>query len=211
MDNPQAHVWDVPLLTEGEREQQLVQWNATQVDCPKDVCVHQLFEQQVERTPDAVALVFEDQLLSYAELNRRANQLAHYLQSLGVGPEVLVGVCMLRSLDLVIALLAILKAGGVYVPLDPAYPVKRLGWMLESSQPAVVLTQQNVRSILSSSRARQLCLDTDREVWSQEPKANLVGTLTSENLAYIIYTSGSNRNAQRGHGASRWNAQSSGS
>ena len=136
--NPDARLSELPLLTEPERHQLLVEWNATQTDYPRDKCIHELFEEQVERTPDAVALVFEDQRLTYRELNRRANQLAHYLRKLGVGPEVLVGICMERSLEMVVGLLGILKAGGAYVPLDPAYPKERLAFMVEDTGIAVV-------------------------------------------------------------------------
>ena len=120
--DPEQRVADLPLLTETERQQLLVEWNSSRTDCPPDVCIHQLFEAQVERTPDAIAVVFEAEQLTYGELNRRANQLAHYLRALGVGPEVLVAICLERSLKMVIGLLGILKAGGAYVPLDPAYP-----------------------------------------------------------------------------------------
>jgi aspartate racemase len=124
--NPGQRIGTLPLLTEAERHQLLIEWNDTQADYPKDSCIHQLFEAQVERTPDAVAVVFEDQQLTYRQLNARANQLARYLQGLGVGPEVLVGICVERSLEMVVGLLGVLKAGGAYVPLDPAYPTERL-------------------------------------------------------------------------------------
>ena len=139
--DPEQRLSDLPLLTAAERQQLLVEWNATQADYPRMPCIHQLFEAQVERTPDAVAVVFEDQQLTYRELNPRANQLAHHLRALGVGPEVLVGICMERSLEMVIGLLGILKAGGAYVPLDPAYPQERLAFMLEDAQAPVLLTQ----------------------------------------------------------------------
>jgi hypothetical protein len=126
--NPEQRLSDLPLLTQPERQQLLVEWNDTQVDYPKDVCVHQLFEAQVEQTPEAVAVVFEDQQLTYGELNRRANQVAHHLRSLGVGPDTLVGICVERSLEMIVGFLGILKAGGAYVPLDPSYPQERLGF-----------------------------------------------------------------------------------
>ena len=120
--DPERRISDLPLLTESERHQLLVGWNDTKRDYPNDKCIHQLFEEQVERSPDAKALVYEDQQLTYEELSRRANQLAHYLRKQGVGPEVLVGICMERSLELIVGLLGILKTGGAYVPLDPTYP-----------------------------------------------------------------------------------------
>ena len=142
------------MLTEFEQQQLLVEWNDTQVDYPHDKCIHQLFEEQVERTPDAVAVVFENQQLTYQELNCRANQLAHYLQSLGVGADVLVGICVERSLEMVVGLLGILKAGGAYVPLDPDYPTERLSFMLEDAQVPVLLTQQQLnREVTSASSA----------------------------------------------------------
>src|SRR5262249_49371425 len=122
VQDPQARLSDLPLLTDAEREQTLVQWNTTQADYPQEMTLHQLIVQQVEQTPDSGALVFEEEVLTYAELNRRANQLAHHLQRLGVSPQILVGICLSRSIEMVIALLAVLKAGGAYVPLDPELP-----------------------------------------------------------------------------------------
>src|SRR5262249_22211797 len=121
VQDPQVHLSDLPLLSFAEREQLLVEWNATRSDSQEDVCVHQLFEQQVERTPDAIAVTFEERCLSYGQLNQQANQLAHYLRGSGIGPESLVGLSIERSLEMIIALLGILKAGGAYVPLDPSY------------------------------------------------------------------------------------------
>ncbi|NEO15942.1 MAG: AMP-binding protein [Moorea sp. SIO4G2] len=135
--NPETPIFKLPLLTESERHQLLIEWNNTQVDYPKDKCIHQLFEEQAEKIPDAVAVVFEDQKLTYRELNCRGNQLAHYLQSEGVGPEVLVGICVQRSIEMVVGLLGILKAGGAYVPLDPGYPQERLAYMIEDTQTSV--------------------------------------------------------------------------
>src|SRR5678816_2347465 len=137
--DPAQQVSTLPLLTEVE-EQQLAEWNDTAREYPRDTCIHQLFEAQVERTPEAGAVSFNEQEISYRELNRRANQLAHYLRSLGVGPEVCVGVCLERSVDLMVALVAILKAGGAYVPLDPSYPLERLAFMLDDAHAHVLLT-----------------------------------------------------------------------
>ena len=156
--DPGQPISRLPLLTEDERHQLLVEWNNTACDYPADRCVHQLFEEQVERTPDAVALVFEDQELTYGELNARSNQLAHYLQSQGVGPETLVAICMERSLEMVVGLLGILKAGGAYVPLDPEYPAERLAFMLQDAQAPVLLTQR--ASVLRAVGPAQLRLST---------------------------------------------------
>ena len=189
--NPQQRISELPLLSETEQNQLLVEWNDTQTDYPQDKCIHQLFEAQVERTPDAVAVVFENQQLTYKQLNSRANQLAHHLQKLGVKPEVLVGICVERSVEMVVGLLGILKAGGAYVPLDPAYPQERLAFMLSDSQVSVLLTAQKLVTRLTEHKADLVCLDADWGTISQESEENLVSGVTPENLAYVIYTSGS--------------------
>ena len=141
--------------------------------------IHQLFEAQVERTPDAIALVFEDEKLTYRELNERANRLAHSLRKMNVGPEVPVGVCLERSMEVVVSLLGILKAGGVYLPLDPAYPKQRIGFMLEDSKAPVLLTQKRLIQGLPEHRARVICLDSDGEAIAERvrkirpPRASL--------------------------------------
>ena len=188
--NPQQQIAQLPLLTTAEREQLLLEWNDTDTEYPQK-CIHSLFEEQVERTPDAVALVFKRQQLTYRELNHRANQLAHYLQKLGVKPDMLVGVCTERSAEMVVGLLGILKAGGAYLPLDPAYPQERISFMLEDSQLSVILTQSHLHKKLPEHPAQVICLDSDWETIAQEDKANLNIDLTPDNLAYIIYTSGS--------------------
>jgi amino acid adenylation domain-containing protein/non-ribosomal peptide synthase protein (TIGR01720 family) len=191
---------DLPLLTEAEKRQQLIIWNQTQADYPADQCFHQLFEAQAARTPDRVALVFEEQRLTYLELNQRANRLAHYLQKQGAGPETLVALCMERSLDMVIGLLGILKAGAAYVPLDPAYPPLRLAFMLEDSQAPLLLTQQWLVDRLGVQDRREpgepkkpilLCLDRDWEAVAQESVENPGNPVLPDHLAYVIYTSGS--------------------
>ncbi|NEO69058.1 MAG: amino acid adenylation domain-containing protein [Moorea sp. SIO3H5] len=189
--NPETPIFKLPLLTESERHQLLIEWNNTQVDYPKDKCIHQLFEEQVERTPDAVAVVFEDRHVTYRELNCQANQLAHYLQTLGVGPEVLVGICVERSLEMVVGLLGIIKAGGAYVPLDPGYPQERLAYMIEDTQASVLLTQKNLVAGLPENKAKIICLDADWNLVSQQTELNPNCTASEENLAYVIYTSGS--------------------
>ena len=188
--NPEQKIAQLPLLTEFER-QQLAGWNNTETDYPKDACIHQLFEQQVELAPDAIALVFEEQQLTYKELNQRANQLAHHLRNLGVGAEVLVGICVERSLEMVVGLLGILKAGGAYVPLDPAYPPERLVFMLEDASVAVLLTQARLVESLPKHQGRIVCLDTDWEIIERQSEANLISEVKLDNLAYVIYTSGS--------------------
>src|SRR5215212_5895560 len=145
VEDPDQRLSELPLLSEDERHQLLVEWNDTATEYPRDRCVHELFEEQVESTPDAVAVVFEEQQLTYRELDRRANQLAHRLRALGVGPEVLVGICVERGIDLVVALLATLKAGGAYMPLDPSYPLERLAFMLEDTDAPVLVTQGYLR------------------------------------------------------------------
>jgi amino acid adenylation domain-containing protein len=180
-----------PSLTEAERYQLLVEWNATQAAYPRDKCFHQLFEAQVERTPDAVAVVLENEHSTYRELNIKANQLAHYLQELGVGPEVLVGLCVERSLEMMVGLLGILKAGGAYVPLDPAYPQERLAFMLQDAQVAVLLTQEQLLKRLPKHTAKVICLDRGWEAIAQQSAENLAGSITGESLAYVLYTSGS--------------------
>ncbi|MBR8834561.1 MAG: amino acid adenylation domain-containing protein [Stigonema ocellatum SAG 48.90 = DSM 106950] len=163
----------------------------TQVDYPQDACIHQLFEAQVNRTPDAVAVVFEDQLLTYRELNCRANQLAHHLQVLGVKPDVLVAICVDRSLEMVVGVLGILKAGGAYVPLDPAYPSERLALILDDTQTSVMLTQEKFVQNLPIHGAKVICLDSDWEAIAQNSPDNPVSEVTADNLMYVIYTSGS--------------------
>lgn len=188
--NPQQQICQLPLLTEVERQQLLVEWNRTQTEYPLDLCIHQLFEEQAQRTPNAVAVVYENQQLTYNQLNYRANQLAHYLRSLGVGPEVLVGICVERSLDMVVGLLGIVKAGGAYVPLDPEYPIERLSFMLEDAQVSVLLTQQQLVEKLPQG-AQLVCLDAEWLLISQSSQDNPVTGVQASNLAYVIYTSGS--------------------
>jgi amino acid adenylation domain-containing protein len=189
--NPEQSITTLPILTETEHHQLLVEWNDTRVDYLQDRCIHQLFEEQVERTPDAIAVVFEEQQLTYQELNARANQLAHYLQSLGVGPEVLVGICVERSLEMLVGLLGILKAGGAYVPIDPAYPQERQVYMLQDSQVAVLLTQATLAPTFPTSQAQVVCLDANWSDISGEKTTNLERAVQLDELAYVIYTSGS--------------------
>ena len=189
--DPDQRISDVQILTDAERRQLLVDWNDTRTNYPDDRCVHQLFEQQVEQIPGAVALVYGDEQFTYRELNARANQLAYYLRKRGVGPEVLVGICMERSIEMIVGLLGILKAGGAYVPLDPAYPKERLAFILQDTAVPVLLTQQRLLEALPDCGAKVICLDSNWEIIDREKTDNLVSVATAENLAYVIYTSGS--------------------
>ncbi len=189
--DPEQRIGTLPLLTEAERHQLLVEWNDTLTDFPQDKCLHQLLEQQVESRPDAIAAIFVDEQLTYGELNRRANQLAHHLRALGVGPDVTVGLCVERSLEMVVGILGILKAGGAYLPLDPTYPQERLSFMLEDAEASVLLTQQRLVEALPEHTAKVVCLDADWKTVARESKENLIVEVTSDNLAYVIYTSGS--------------------
>ena len=154
LDNPNARLSELPLLTEVERKQLLLDWNETHADYPQHATVQSLFEAQVESTPDAIALIFKDKALTYAELNAKSNRLAHHLIALGVGPEVLAGVCLERSIDMIVALLAILKAGGAYLPLDAGYPKARLAFMLEDSNAPVLIAQKHLQTSLPQHQAR---------------------------------------------------------
>lgn len=189
--NPERKISELPLLTFTERQTLLLEWNNTSVDYPTNVCIHQLFEQQVEKTPEAIALIFENQQLTYRQLNNRANKIAHYLQQLGVKPEVLVGICIERSIEMVVGLLAIVKAGGAYLPLDPAYPKERLAFMLADAQVPLLLTQQHLAQELPPHQAQVVCLDADGQAIANESSENPVSGVKPENLAYVIYTSGS--------------------
>jgi amino acid adenylation domain-containing protein len=190
-DNPQQRLRELPLLTEAERRKILVQWNDTAHDYPHERCIHQLFEEQVERTPQAAALVFSDERITYAELNHRANQLGHYLRQIGVRPETRVGILLKRSVEMPVALLAILKAGGAYVPFDPSYPPERLRYMLEDSDVSVLLTQECLLAGLPAHRARLICLDAESASMAEHSAQNMQSGANASNLAYLVYTSGS--------------------
>jgi amino acid adenylation domain-containing protein len=181
----------LPLLSADERHRLLVEWNATTAPYPDDQCIHYIFETRVARTPDAVAVVCGDESLTYHELNRRANQVAHYLQRLGIGPEVLVGLCIERSLAMMVGLLGILKAGAAYLPLDPTYPPERLACMLMDAQPPVMLTQEHLVAGLPAHDAHMVCLDTHWPTITQYSDDNPVSGATADNAAYVLYTSGS--------------------
>jgi amino acid adenylation domain-containing protein len=191
VSDPDRRISDLPLLNEAERRLLLSAWNDTRREYPRDKCVHELFEAQVERSPDAIALVVEEEQLTYRELNRRANQLAAYLGKLGVGPETPVGFCLERSPEMVVGILGILKAGGTYVPLDPAYPKERLAFMLEDTRTPVILVQQRLIERLPEHQARVVRIDADWELMGQESEGNRASGATAGHLAYVMYTSGS--------------------
>ncbi|WP_095988189.1 non-ribosomal peptide synthase/polyketide synthase [Cystobacter fuscus] len=189
--HPDVRLSELPLLVAEERQQILTGWNGARADYPRDACLHTFIEAQVERTPDAVALVFGDEHLTYRQLDARANQLAWHLRSWGVGPEVRVGLFLERSLEMVVALLATLKAGGAYVPLDPDHPAQRLTWMLEDARPGVLLAQERLLPRLPPHEARLLCLDTRWDEVAFQPRHAPPPLATADALAYVIFTSGS--------------------
>ena len=189
--DPSTTIDDLEILTDAERQQLLFEFNDTKTAYPKDNCIHQLFEEQVQRTPDNVAVAFEEQQLTYAQLNARANQVAHHLQTLGVAPEVPVALCMERCTEMVVGLLGILKAGGAYVPLDPANPKERLSYIMEDARATVVLTRGHLVDRVSEHGIHVVCLDSDWEAMAANSEKNAVAGATPGNLAYILYTSGS--------------------
>ncbi|TRU45399.1 MAG: non-ribosomal peptide synthetase [Microcystis aeruginosa Ma_QC_Ca_00000000_S207] len=190
-DNPKTGIFELPMLSDEERYQLLSLWNETQTDYPNNKCIHQLFEEQVERTPNNIAVVFDHESLTYSELNNRANQLAHYLQKLGVKPKELVGICLERSLEMIVGLLAILKVGGAYVPIDPDYPQERISFMLQDTQVKILLTCESLETSLPNHQAIVVCLDKDWQQINQASQKNLNSAVSADNLAYVIYTSGS--------------------
>lgn len=189
--NPAQRLTELPMLTLLELEQLLTTWNNTQAIYPPETCTHQLFEAQAAQTPEATAVIFQDTRLTYRELNAQANQLAHHLRELGVGPDTLVGLCVERSLGMLVGLLAILKAGGAYIPLDPTYPTERLAFMLQDSQATLLLTQQHLAAQLPVGHAQLVCLDSIAAQLAQLSMDNPQVPVKPEQLAYIIYTSGS--------------------
>ncbi|HMY16702.1 MAG TPA: amino acid adenylation domain-containing protein, partial [Polyangium sp.] len=191
VDGPDSSIARLPVLTESERHQLLVEWNDTRVEVPTDKCVHELFEEQAAKIPDAVAVIFEDQQLTYADLNTRANQLAQYLRTLHLGPEVFVGLCVDRSIEMLVGILGILKAGGAYVPIDPTHPKERIARILADAGVSVILTQSHVQSTLPLSGARVVSLDMDIAQWEDRPDLSPKSEVHLDNAAYVIYTSGS--------------------
>jgi len=208
---PEQRLADLPLLTEAERQQLLVEWNDTQVDYPQDKCIHQMFEAQVEQTPDALAVVFEDKQITYRQLNHWANRVAHHLRSLGVGADVLVGLYLSSSLEMVVGILGILKAGGAYVPLEPRLLQERLAFMLQDAQLSILLTQKHLVEQLISYQAQVVCLDNasslnggDPPTGKQSPTAGNPpkvlshGTRLAPNWETIVLESSEPREPQRG-------------
>nr|WP_283809171.1 non-ribosomal peptide synthetase [Tumebacillus amylolyticus] len=189
--NPDLALHEIPMLSDTEQQQVLLNWNQTETDYPKEFSIQFLFEEQVRSTPDAVALVCADQVISYQELNRRSNQVAHHLRKLGVGPEVMVGICVERSVELVVGLLGILKAGGAYVPLDANLPMDRLTFMMEETGLDVLVTLQHLLEKLPEQATSIVCLDSDLGRLAQESEENPVFASSSQDLAYVLYTSGS--------------------
>jgi amino acid adenylation domain-containing protein len=191
--NPDTKLSEIPLLTPSEQQQMLHEWNNTQVNY-ESVCIHTRFEEQAARTPDALALIASEQQFSYRELNERANQLAHYLHQYDIGPETLIGLAMTRSPEMVISLLAVLKAGCAYVPLDPAYPQEQLTYILADAQVNIVLTTTAIVEQLPINQITAICLDVVWSTVSQQATTNPKTTITPQNLVYVIYTSGSTGN-----------------
>ncbi len=191
VENPDETVWRLPLLTDAERDRLVIEWNNTGMDYARDRCVHQLFEAQAARTPNATAVGFGKESLTYGELERRANQLANHLIRLGASPDGLVGICLERSLEMVVGLLGILKAGAAYVPLDPAYPRDRIAFMLEDAEVPLLLTQAQLRESLHSGNSKVVFIDSDWPEIAKQSQESPALTLNPENRAYVIYTSGS--------------------
>lgn len=186
-------VVNLPLLTEAEWQQQIIDWNDTTADYPHDKTISQLFEAQVVKTPDRTAVTFADSQLTYHELNEKANQLAHSLRKQNVKPDTLVAICLERGLEMIIGIIGILKAGGAYVPIDPHYPDLRIQYMLEDSNAGVLLTEQTFKSRLQALRPgiNTICLDAPQAIFTSHDKVNLTNINTPQDLAYVIYTSGS--------------------
>src|SRR2546423_4808518 len=191
VQQPEQPLAALPLVSETERALLLDRWNATEQAYPQDVCVHELFAQQAQRQPQAIALVQGETSLTYGELDRRANQLAHYLRQLGVGPDVLVGLCVERSAEMVVGLFGILKAGGAYLPLEPGSPKERLAFMLQDAHPQLLLTQQRLLAQLPATAQPVVCLDSDWQRIAGQSEQKPLSGVRGENLAYVIYTSGS--------------------
>ncbi|MBE9031360.1 amino acid adenylation domain-containing protein [filamentous cyanobacterium LEGE 11480] len=188
--DPNQSIGTVPFMTPSERHQVLTEWNATHVAYPDGFRVHELVEAQADRTPTATAVVFADQRLTYQQLNQAANQLAHYLKTQGVSPGMTLGICVERSLEMVVGLLATLKAGAAYVPLDPEYPQERLAFMLQDSGVSILLTQHHLRTLIPDCQARVLCLESDAYLWTSLDQANPSCDISADDLVYIMYTSG---------------------
>ena len=191
VENPVAEISKLKINASHHLQQLLLEFNNTQKTYPQEQCIHQLFEEQVQKNPDAIAVVFEQQQLTYQQLNAKGNQLAHYLQNLGVKPETLVGICLERSIEIVVGLLGVLKAGGAYIPLDPKLPPENLNFKLQDTNAPVILTKKYLVQSLPKSGRETICLDSDWDKISQESTENPTSEVTPSNLIYLIYTSGS--------------------
>ena len=191
LEKPTQEVASLPLLSPTERHQILVEWNSAVLPGPSQECLHETFEAQVDRTPDRVAILHHGTAITYRDLNTRANQLAHYLKEHGAGPEILVGVCLGRSIDTVVALLAILKSGAAYLPLDPHYPQDRIAFMLEDAQVPILLTESSYQNTLPAHKAHEVLIDRDSQAWRDRSQRNPSPSAKRDNLAYVLYTSGS--------------------
>lgn len=189
--NPHQFIDEISFLTLKEKETLLIEWNDTKTSYPKDKTIHQLFEEQVEKTPNNIAVIFEDQELTYQELNEKANQLGSYLREKGVKPDTLVAIACERSLEMIIGILGILKAGGAYVPLDLDNPKERLQFILEDVNPPIIITNAETIDKLPSTWAQIICLDEEWSYINTFSSFNFVSLLTPCHLAYVIYTSGS--------------------
>ncbi|HRB21128.1 MAG TPA: amino acid adenylation domain-containing protein [Nitrosomonas sp.] len=191
VENPDIPLARLSMFEAHEQKQLLHNWNATEANYPQGWCIHEIFETQTEQNPHAIAVVFEDQQLTYGQLNAKANQLARTLRVRGVGPEVSVGICVERSLEMVIGILGILKAGGAYVPIDPKVPQERLMSILENTEPALVLTQKRLQGLFPPKNVELFFLDSEWDEVATERTDNVIGTISPDNLAYVLYTSGS--------------------
>jgi natural product biosynthesis luciferase-like monooxygenase protein len=188
---PQSRLAALPMLPTAERHEVLYAWNETAADYRRDLCIHQAFEAQVERTPEEIAVTFREQQLTYRALNERANRMARRLRAMGVGPETLVGIHVHRSLEMMVALLGVLKAGGAYVPLDPGYPAERIAWMLEDSELRVLITETGLLAGLPAHCAEVICADAEWDAAVASDEGNVASGVEPQHLAYVIYTSGS--------------------
>ena len=197
VSNPKERINQLEFLTEAEYKKIIYAWNQTESDYPSDKTIHELFTEQVNKTPDTIAVVCDDQQLTYAELNQRSNQLARYIQKAyqqqaghTLEPDSLIGLCIERSLEMIISILAILKAGGAYVPIDPNYPLERIHYILEDTRTQLVLTQETLREKLEQCDTKVCLLEVDKQAYLSENRADLPRLATAKHLAYVIYTSG---------------------
>jgi non-ribosomal peptide synthetase component F len=191
VENPKEEISRLEMMREEEKRQVMEEWNGTRKEYGERRCIHEMFEEEVERSRGAIAVVTEREEVSYDELNRKANQLGRYLRRKGIGAESLVGICVERSIEMVVGILGIMKAGGAYVPLDPTYPKQRLGFMMEDAEVEVLLTEEGLEERIPWEKARIVNLDEEREAIGEESEANLEKVTGVDNLAYVIYTSGS--------------------